>query len=227
MSNAFLGIGTKLYYDTYGLNLITSATKAAQCVIGVDDIGDIVDDMIIYIEDVVGMVELNGNLYKVANATSTTFEILTPGDVAIDSTLYGDWVSGGEITLVDEDEIWAELGEINDIVPVSPTKETVDTTHMGSTDFYREFISGLKDGGEASFQMNFGYIGYSAIKRKFERDLSPKRWKIVLPDDVANPTTWKFDAIVTDIPPNVPTADKVVADVTLKVSGSSSFDQTG
>jgi predicted secreted protein len=119
---------------------------------------------------------------------------------------------------------YTAVGQINDIQPPSPTKETVDTTHMGSTGGYREFISGLKDGGEVTFQINFIYADYLIFKNNFENDDDPRRYRIIFPD--TPPTYWDFTAIVTDIPTNAPTADKVTADITLKVSGQSTFGQS-
>lgn len=136
--------------------------------------------------------------------------------IGLGTVLYYDDNPGGAPNYV-------AVGEINDLQPPSPQKETVDVTHMGSTGGYREFISGLKDGGEVTFNMNFVYADYLIFKNNFENDDQPRKYRIVFPDDPTNPTRWDFEAIVTDIPVTAPTADKVVADVTLKVSGQSTL----
>lgn len=90
------------YFVDCGLSLdtpiaITGATKASPVVVtavghGFSD-GDIVD-----ISDVVGMVELNGNQYKVANKTTDTFELTNINDdTDIDGSTFTTYVSGGYV----------------------------------------------------------------------------------------------------------------------------------
>lgn len=89
------------YFVDCGLTLdspvtITGATKANPVVItaanhGFSD-GDLVD-----IVDVVGMSELNGNRYLVANKTTNTFEIQTESAVDVDGTGYTAYASGGQV----------------------------------------------------------------------------------------------------------------------------------
>jgi len=81
---------------TYDTDLtITAATKADPVVVtsaahGMSD-GDLVD-----ILDIVGMTELNGNRYKVANKATNTFELTDQNDDSdIDGTAYTTYVSGG------------------------------------------------------------------------------------------------------------------------------------
>ncbi|KKM08538.1 hypothetical protein LCGC14_1723800, partial [marine sediment metagenome] len=47
--------------------------------------------------DALGMTEINGNTYKVANKTADTFELNTAGDAAIDGTSFTTWTSGGKV----------------------------------------------------------------------------------------------------------------------------------
>lgn len=82
--------------NIYPQMVITGATQADPVVItavahGYDD-GDWVK-----VTGVVGMTELNGNFYIVANSTTDTFEIQTTSAVDIDGTGYVAYVSGGVI----------------------------------------------------------------------------------------------------------------------------------
>ena len=98
--------------------------------------------------------------------------------------------------------------------------DQVEVTHMQSPNRYREFISGLLDGGEASFEMNF-VPGSTSDDRIFEllnlpTGVSRRRaCRISFPNGV----TWSFDAEVTGYEPDVPFDDAMTATVTLKVSG--------
>ena len=74
---------------------ISGATQADPVVITATDHG-LVDDDIVAISDVLGMTDINDNLYKVANATANTFELtnrLTGSD--IDGTAFDAYTSGG------------------------------------------------------------------------------------------------------------------------------------
>ena len=76
---------------------ITGATKASPIVVtavahGFSN-GDYVD-----IQDIVGMTELNGNRYKVANKTTDTFELVNMDDnTNINGTAYTSYISGGVV----------------------------------------------------------------------------------------------------------------------------------
>jgi predicted secreted protein len=219
---AFIGLGTQFLYDDRYAVSITDVTKADPGVITVSDATNFDNGDLVRIHSVVGMTELNYGIYKLAGKSGSTFELTDTSDADVDTSGYTTYSSGGVLENLSTPNFVA-LGELNDIQPPSPTKETVDTTHMGSTGGYREFISGLKDGGEVTFQINFIYADYLIFKSNFEHDNNTRKYRVVFPDSPA--TYWEFDAIVTDIPPNAPTADKVTADITLKVSGQSTFGQ--
>ncbi|MEW9838236.1 phage tail tube protein [Mesorhizobium marinum] len=50
---------------------------------------------------------------------------------------------------------WTEIAEVFSITPPSDTVDVIDATHMASPNRTREFVLGLQDPGEASFEMNF------------------------------------------------------------------------
>jgi predicted secreted protein len=221
---AFIGLGTTFAYDARYEVAISGITQADPGVVTVSDLSDFADGDIVLINNIVGMTQLNGGYYKVANKAGSTFELTDLADNDVDTSGFSAYVSGGTIELIDDaDPDYQNIGEINDLQPPSPTKETVDTTHMGSTGGYREFISGLKDGGEVTFNMNFSYADYLVFKNNFEDDLQPRKYRVQFPDDAINKTTWYFSAVVTDIPVTAPTGDKVTADITLKISGKSTL----
>ena len=75
---------------------ITGATQANPIVVTAPAHG-YADGTVIGPSGVFGMVELNGNTYKVANKTVDTFELTTLADVDIDSTAFTPYTSGGQI----------------------------------------------------------------------------------------------------------------------------------
>ena len=112
---------------------------------------------------------------------------------------------------------WLPMAEVNSISGPGMSRETIDVTSLDSNAGYREFISGIRDAGTVSLSMNFTHDTYSQAKADFESDVA-NEYKIV----VNNPTktTLQFSGLVTELPLNVEVADKISADVTIKISGA-------
>jgi predicted secreted protein len=111
---------------------------------------------------------------------------------------------------------WEKLSEINSISGPTMTRDTIDVTSLDSTGGYREFITGFRDGGTVSLTMNFTRDTYDLMMTDFESN-TPRFYQIVLPD--ADSTSFEFCGLVTECPLDIPTDDKVTANVTIKVSG--------
>lgn len=108
-----------------------------------------------------------------------------------------------------------EIAEVFDLTPPNDQDETIDVTHFGSA--AREFIFGLTDFGECSFEMNF--VPGSASETKI---LAAKASKAAREAEITFPNgaTWTFDGLVTGYEPAVPVDDRMTATVTIKVSGA-------
>lgn len=115
---------------------------------------------------------------------------------------------------------WGIIGEVNNITGPGMTRDFIDVTNLASTGGYREFITGFRDGGEVTMQMNMTNASYDRLKADFETD-STRAYKIVLPDD--DESIFSFNGLITAIPLNVQPDDKVTVDVTIKVSGETLF----
>jgi hypothetical protein len=115
---------------------------------------------------------------------------------------------------------WVDLGEVTNITPPSATTDMIDVTHMQSPDGRREFVPGLIDPGECSFEMNYipGSVGDLLLLGLL--DLPPsqrKRWcRIIYPNGVLH----DFEALIQAYEPTIPTDDKMTASVTFKVTGA-------
>ena len=110
-----------------------------------------------------------------------------------------------------------EIAEVFNITPPSDTVDVIDATHTQSPDATREFILGLRDPGECSFEINFvpGGDGDAAIQAW--RDARERRsCRITFPNNV----TWTFSGLLTGYEPAAPTDDKMTATVTIKVTSS-------
>ena len=113
---------------------------------------------------------------------------------------------------------WDTIAGINNITGPSLAQETIDATHMLSADNYREFIAGLRDGGEVSIDGD--YAPQEATQAKLLTDLqagTTDNYRIVLP--TAMGLTWTFAAIVIAYEPTGPSDGKYTFTVSLKISG--------
>lgn len=112
--------------------------------------------------------------------------------------------------------LWTELAEVYDITPPTDEVDEIDATHMQSPNRTREFIPGLIDPGEASFEMNFipGSDSDELI-----RDLKISGERVRCRIEFPNGVQWTFSAWVKGYEPAVPTDDKMTATVTWRVTG--------
>jgi len=130
---------------------------------------------------------------------------------------------------------YIDLMGIKGITPPEMSRDVHDTTTMQSPGGWREFIGGLKDGGEVSFSANFlprdptqGQT--SGFMSEFDRDSCESRgnWEILLPacpgeEEVA----FRFAGIVTGQSGDIPMDDVMTFEGTIKVSGRPQLVLTG
>jgi predicted secreted protein len=112
-------------------------------------------------------------------------------------------------------ETFTPLANVTDITPPGIERETYDVTAHDSEDAWREFIGGLKDGGEVEIDINYDPREHDSLIADFA-DAMPRNYKIVWPGTLGN---WAFKAILTNFEPEAPHDDKLAASLTFKVSG--------
>lgn len=118
-------------------------------------------------------------------------------------------------------ETFTTVAEVVNISAPSLALDTIDVTNHSSTAAWREFVAGLLDAGEVTFDIN--YIPTAATHNATNgliRDLknrTKRNFKLVFPD--SGSTTWDFSAYVTGFEPDAPVDDKLAASVTLKLTG--------
>jgi hypothetical protein len=105
------------------------------------------------------------------------------------------------------------------------TRSPARVSRARSPDGYREFLGGLKDGGEVTIEANFlpahasqnASTGVISFFDAGER----RNYQIVWP---TSPTTsWQFAAVVQSVEPAAPVDDKLNLSVTFKLSGKPAF----
>jgi hypothetical protein len=109
------------------------------------------------------------------------------------------------------------IAEVTSITPPSDKIDIIEATHMTSSGGNKEFLIGLNDPGEAGFTFNFIASGTAdTALRAWRAARAARACRITYPNGV----TWTFQGILTGYQPSLPMNDKMSADVTIKVTGS-------
>jgi len=129
---------------------------------------------------------------------------------------------GAELWLDNASGTLTELGEITSISLPNPQQATVEATHFKSPNRRREYIAGLIEDGEGTFEMNYdpGSATDTLIRAALSDGVT-RDYKIVLPDGASD--TWEVSGqcVVTGYERNVPIDDRMTATLTVRFTGDS------
>jgi predicted secreted protein len=111
-----------------------------------------------------------------------------------------------------------KIAEIDSCGTPQWTADDIEVTHTESPDGYKEYVQGLKDGGEVSLGVNWlpGETSQKALYTAFEAG-TVEEYSIPLNDTPK--TTITFDAYVKGISPAIDRSGKVTATITFRVTG--------
>lgn len=118
-------------------------------------------------------------------------------------------------------QTFTTFGEVTSITPPGIARDAVEATHMQSPEAWREFIAGLKDGGEVSIEFNFKKASATALMTEMALSGGAALLDrlIVFPDT----SQWDFRALLTGFESEAPVDDKISATATFKISGKPTF----
>ncbi|GEC02952.1 hypothetical protein SSP24_06070 [Streptomyces spinoverrucosus] len=120
------------------------------------------------------------------------------------------------------------IANVSDISGPERSREAIEVTAHDSPDEYREFVKGLKDGGEVTITINYdpGDTSHSALDGDFEEKDLRAYQVVILPGD-PDEHTWDFTALITDLGDAFPIDDKMEREATFKISGKPTLNPTG
>ena len=115
---------------------------------------------------------------------------------------------------------FVEIAEVFNVTPGEATADRIDVTHYQSPDRRREYISGLIDSGEASFELNWvpGDDTDVLLRDLFTSGATVEH-RITFPNDV----TVTFDASIIGFSKAIPVDDRMTATITVAVSGAETW----
>jgi len=113
-----------------------------------------------------------------------------------------------------------EIAEVINVTPGEATADRIDATHMQSPNRRREYISGLIDNGEASFEINWvpGSTTDEFIRGLFESG-ETREHQIEFPNGV----TVTYEASIIGYSKAIPIDDRMTATITVAVSGAETW----
>jgi predicted secreted protein len=132
------------------------------------------------------------------------------------------WAYGSVLQVGDgaSPEVFTAVAEITELKPPNMSRDNIEVTTHSSSDGYREFIPGLRDGGEVSgvanwLPTNATHDEDTGILETFNDD-ELHNWRIVLPDTLA---TISFAGFLTAFEPDLPLDGQGKLSFTIKISG--------
>ncbi len=109
------------------------------------------------------------------------------------------------------------IAELTKISGPSMVADTIDITSHSSPEGYREFLQGLKDGGEVILEGHFNNeIGQQTLYTDFNAGTT-NTYVITFPGTPS--VTWTFDGIVSALSTEAPFDGVLFFGATLKVTG--------
>lgn len=115
---------------------------------------------------------------------------------------------------------YVTIANVSDLSGPSRQRDAIEVTAHDSANQYREFVKGLKDGGEVSATINYdpSNATHTNLDADFEED-ELRSYRIVILPGEANVHTWTFSALITDLGDSFPIDDRMEREVTFKISG--------
>jgi hypothetical protein len=130
-------------------------------------------------------------------------------------------IGHGTLVEVQKAGVWFALGEITNVTPPNQQTDQHEASHMQSPGAKKEFIPGMTDPGDASYNLNWipgNPTDEYVIEWRASREDRPMR--------LTYPTSRRetFSAFPTGFTPTLETNAVAAATLTVKVTGDSAYD---
>lgn len=213
-SNAFAGLGSRLYIQQLNpatppaAKSISAISKATPGVITATGHG-LLDGMLVTVSGAGGMADINGTYYAI-NVTANSFSLMTLDGVPVNTASFNAYTSGGNVT----PQAYLPVPEARSLHFADTASAEIDVTTMLSTS--KEYLLGLQDAGEFSFEMNYVPFDPATIElRQAKADTQVRGLRI----DFHDGSTFACRAFVKTVPFQTDYQTAVTGSATLKITG--------
>jgi len=119
-------------------------------------------------------------------------------------------------------EVFTPIAKIISVGGPDESKDELDDTTLDSTGGYKEFVSGLKDGGSLALALNFNPADAGQLALETDYAAGTKQnYKLTWPSSPPKIVTVLAEVFAMNR--NTEAASLVTADVTLRISGAPVF----
>lgn len=120
------------------------------------------------------------------------------------------------------------IANVSNLSGPSRERESIDVTAHNSADKYREFVKGLKNGGEVTVTINYDptLTDTASIEADFEEE-DNRNYRIVLLPGEDDEWTWDFEGLITGLSDEFPIDDRMEREMTIQISGKPVLTATG
>lgn len=116
---------------------------------------------------------------------------------------------------------FVEIAEVYNVTPGAAVADRIDATHYQSPDRRREYIAGLIDNGEATFEMNWIPGNDSDVMiRELMTSGEIQEHRVTFPGGAR----VTYDASIIGFEKDIPVDDRMTATITIAVSGAEVWD---
>ena len=122
---------------------------------------------------------------------------------------------GTEWAMHDGASTYVAVAEVTSISVLDVSVDSIDVSSHDSAGQWREFVAGMKDGGELSMDINYDPSLHGAIWSALG---ATRNHRITLTDTGA--ATVSFSGFISGIKADAPYDDKLAATVSIKVDGA-------
>lgn len=113
------------------------------------------------------------------------------------------------------------IGNIISMTGPNQTRDSIDKSTMDSTSKHREFMPGMIDPGELTFEINYDGTSVATANRLNTAlsDATPEEWTILFAGSESSYGSWACDGFVTALGFGNSFDDKITQSVTIKFTG--------
>ena len=112
------------------------------------------------------------------------------------------------------------VGNIISISGPNQTRDSIDISTMDSANKNREFIPGMLDAGECTFDLNFDGTTVSSL---LAAQLTQTSQAIIITMSDTDTATWTGNGFITSLGHAIPFDDKVTQSVGIKFTGALTY----